>query len=168
MPLQSGIQAITTTRTEAVRALEQGDGYATGHRFEGLANNAVAEFVFTNPSGSGVVLNLEAMDIVGAGLGWFELFFDSTISSAGTSLTPRNRRVGASGSAQANVEHSGTYADGTEIERGLVPPNTGAFAIGAVGLTHLILEANHNVHVQLTNKSGGNADFAFILIWWEQ
>jgi len=98
-----------------------------------------------------------------------DAYKDSTITSAGTEITPTNRVIGSTQTSAMHVEYGGTYAAGDLITQRVIAGGSGNFATGGnvACATFKILEG-HLLHLKITNKSQSSEDISASFVWWEE
>lgn len=164
-----GVSYIKEVSQYIERHAREGQVFVVSHRWEGVASGSSVDFIFQNPTGSGKELNLVILEIFGTDQAWIDMFADSTIDTAGTSLTPVNKYLGHSGTSVAHVEIDGSYTTGTQIHATVLSGGSGWFASGGgseLGVGGIIGEG-HLLHVRLTNKSSNANDLSIRVVWWE-
>lgn len=159
---------ISTSRTKGEACLDSDKCYVVGHKNDSVTDGSSLEMLIDNPSGSGKELAVNIVFLDGSGAFDYEVYRNSSISSSGTTITARNRKIGANDSSVTNIEYGGTYATGTLLEEKPVGSGTKKDTVGGNvrGTTFRVLEDN-NIHMVITNKAGATERFAITSKWRE-
>lgn len=148
------ITAITTI------GLAEGDRYIAFRKIQGLGTSAQEDILIRNPSGSGVIVAIDAPITDTTARVETELRKNVSVSDPGTSITPRNARVGYSDDATALVNQDVTYTGGTLINDSFAGSGGGgsnAVAGDQSGIG-LLLEPDNNVHLTVVNETNSSVD----------
>jgi hypothetical protein len=126
--------------------------------------NVAIDAVVSNPGGSGVNVILD-VDIVTGGFAELDFATDITIDAAGTGLDEIPDDVGSGTTSTPTVEQGGSYTtNGTTLQT-LLPGSvrTGGPATSSGSCSNssaVLLRPGNSVRYQVTNASGGGAQFA--------
>lgn len=112
----------------------------------------------------------QSINIDSDGSAEFSVYKNATIDTAGTTLTPYNLVI-ESGVATTDVEGQAnpTWSNGTEILKGLIPPNTRKALVGSTGVGNpsFSISQGNNLLIEITNTSGGDSRVAIEAIFLE-
>jgi len=150
--------------------IKQGYGFAVGHRFTNVASGASVDVYFENPSGSGREVVIIKVTVTVLAQCDIDIYENNTVSSSGTTLTPRNLNRGSSITSVVNAEYGGTYGLGDLILDDICPGGSKKEAIGGaaeVGET-AIIPPGSNFLVRVTNQSADTTRIAIRILWWEE
>ena len=167
-PLQLDDRSLGTAPRMEDR-IEQGRAFSASKRFDSVADGSIIQVVFSNPTGSGKVVYIVAIEIIATGQGAIDIYRDVSIDSHGTEIPIMNLDLGSNNPSVCEVEYGGTYSDGelahqTVVHGGIRSNAVGSFA--EVGERVKIPEG-HNIMVQFENRAGTDADVSIRFLWWE-
>ena len=149
--------------------IRQGNGYTASHRFEGVASDAYVDVLFANPSASGLIVRLGAVEVVSLAQAHVDIYRNVTVSSPGTPIVPVNLNLGSSNTSSMHVEYGGTYTVGTPTLTTVCPGGSKIRAVG--GATEVgelaLIPAGYNFLVRVTNASASSTDISVRILWCE-
>ena len=147
-----------------------GNGFAVGHRFEGLADGEVAEIYFENPQDSNKKVYIIAILVSSTGKAFIDIYRNNSIATSGTKLEPVNLNFGSNNNSVVYAEYGGSYNLGDKVFDDLNPGGAKTKAIGWVSEVgeSVIIPSGFNFVVAVTNKAGASADIAIRILWWEE
>jgi len=150
--------------------IKQGYGFAVGHRFVDIADEASVDLYFENPADSGKEVDIVKVNVTALGSCDVDIYEGNTVTANGTALMPRNLNRGSAITSVVNVEYGGTYELGDLIFDDVCPGGTKKAAVGdaaEVGETAIIPQGS-NFLVRVTNQSEAATRIAIRVIWWEE
>jgi len=164
------IDKTTLTNPRLQYKIEQGYGFAVGHRFPNVGTGANVDLYFENPSGSGREVVIITIEVTSLAQSDIDIYENNTITTNGTTLTPRNLNRGSSITSVVNVEYNGTYGLGNLIFDDVCPGGSKKEAVGGaaeIGET-AIIPPSSNFVVRVTNQSANSTCIAIRVLWWER
>lgn len=149
--------------------VHEGKAYIASYRFGSVGDDATANFMIQLDS-TAYDFHLD-IDCFCGGDAYVDIYEDCTHTD-GTSITERNLNRGSLNTPNMSVKHTvSNGAQGTKIAELYIPGGTGIAAIGRrAGMREeLILDPiDHTKYeIAIVNKSGGAAEVAFRITWYE-
>ncbi len=166
LQLEDGALAIDTRFAQRI---EKGYAFSASHRFEDVANGATVESWFENPSTSNRRINIVAIEVVGLGSGWIDIYRDNVRISLGSSLPIMNLKMGSGIESKALVAYGGSYTPGKRAHSTVLPGGIKINAIGSLAEVgeRVIIPPGYNLLVRITNRAGTATDYSIRYLWWE-
>jgi len=152
------------------RRIFEGKAFIASHRFEAVDAEGTVQVLFSNPSESGIIAHLIALEVYTGGLAYVDVLRNVAVSTSGTSVDPLNLNMASNNSAKCEVEYGGSYSGGVTALSVIVPGGTLVRAIGSVIDVgeEVIVPEGQNILTSVTNKAGTAIDIAIKIIWWEE
>jgi membrane-bound inhibitor of C-type lysozyme len=158
----------TQTSPETLRRLANGDSYAVGKLFTGVADTNTKKLMLQSLSDDTALLVFEPT-VRGSGQFYTRKVENVTVDTNGDSATVANKRTGESGPSAANTliagdNETGVVSGGTDLPQITAGSgsNRGNADPGESGSQDIanIVDPNDNLVVEVQNQSGGAQDFS--------
>jgi len=159
---------IVTTNMQL--AILQGKAFEVSVRKENIATDEYADLYFENPSNSGKIVYIDAIEVSTFGQVHIDIYANSTVTG-GTSVTPNNLNMKSSNSSVANVLFDpAVVSTGTAVRKVAAPGGYGVRAIGALSEVgeERIIPPSYNILVRVINKSSFAQDVSISVMWREE
>lgn len=152
------------------KKIENGNGFAVGHRFEGVGTDESIYMYFENPINSGVKAYIISILVTSTAKAYIDIFRNNTVLNPGITLKPINLNFASNNTSKIHVEYGGTYSLGVRTLDDLNPGGVIATAIGWVSDVgeSVVVNPGSNFVIKITNKSNVTEDIAIRIIWWEE
>ena len=149
--------------------IEQGRAFSASKRFDSVADGSIIQVVFSNPTGSGKVVYIVAIEIIATGQGAIDIYRDVSIDAHGTDIPIMNLDLGSDNLPVCEIEYGGTYSDGTLAHQTVVHGGTKINAVGSLSEVgeKVKIPEGHNIMVQFENRAGVDVDVSIRFLWWE-
>jgi len=167
-PLQLDDRSLGTAPRMEDR-IEQGRAFSASKRFDSVADGSIIQVVFSNPTGSGKVVYIVAIEIIATGQGAIDIYRDVSIDAHGTEIPIMNLDLGSDNLPVCEVEYGGTYSDGELAHQTVVHGGTKINAVGSLAEVgeKVKIPEGHNIMVQFENRAGVDVDVSIRFLWWE-
>ena len=167
-PLQLNDRSVGTAPRMEDR-IEQGIAFSASKRFDSVADGSIIQVVFSNPTGSGKVVYIVAIEIIATGQGAIDIYRDVSIDAHGTEIPIMNLDLGSGNLAVCEVEYGGTYSEGVLAHQTVVHGGTKINAVGSLSEVgeKVKIPEGHNIMVQFENRAGVDVDVSIRFLWWE-
>lgn len=153
---------------ETLRGLANGNSYAVGNLFTGVADTNTKKLVLENTSSDKALLVFEPT-VRGGGQSYTQKAENVTVDTAGDSATVANKRTGGSAPTAADTHlagdnETGTVSGGTPLPQitagsGSNPSNADPGESGSQGIANVI-DPGDTLTVEVQNQSGASQDFS--------
>jgi len=143
--------------------------FSVRENWNGIGDGTSRNIVLTNPPDSGISMLTTSPNFAAEQAAFVEKIQNVTIDTAGTAITPLNKKVGDSRTSEIAAETGGSYSGGTSRGISTIGSNTGGGGAGAIGDVDLALEIppGNNVQYRIESDSSGN-DMSIGLNWIEE
>lgn len=160
---------LSVSKTEVERAINNDEGFMGSTVVTGVSDGNSLNVVLENPSGSGLTLYIKKFNIQAGGEVSVNVYKNSTIDSAGSSVTTSTLSIGSGATTSMNTDTGGGYSTGTLVDEGRnAGGNRPQTRVGTSSdrPSAKVLPDN-NIHIVVTNNSGGTTFLAVRFEWVE-
>jgi len=161
-------QAFVTVDRSAL-ALSNGNRYEINYIYSNISDNTTVNMTLENPSSSGKILTLAAIEFVVGGEATLTISKNPSVSSTGTQITPKNQKMGASDSSVGVAYRSSTLTVGSDAQNHLSPSGKFERILGSSNQApYKQIDQGNTMALQLYNGSGATYDMEIVVIWDEE
>ena len=149
--------------------VKQGRAFSVSRRYMGIDNNDAVYMMFENPSDSGVIACVAAVEVIPDGKSYVDIYRDFEVTVEGELQQPVNERLSSDNTAKCKVFYGGEYSLGTKAHETMAYGGTKNNAIGSlveIGES-VIIDPGYRLLFVITNKSGSTIDMSIRVIWCE-
>ena len=149
--------------------VKQGRAFSVSRRYVGVDNNDAVYMMFENPSDSGVIACVAAVEVIPDGKSYVDIYRDFEVTVEGELQQPGNERLSSDNTAKCKVFYGGEYSLGTKAHETMAYGGTKNNAIGSlveIGES-VIIDPGYRLLFVITNKSGSTIDMSIRVIWCE-
>ena len=149
--------------------VKQGRAFSVSRRYMGIDNNESIYMMFENPSDSGVIACVAAVEVIPDGKSYVDIYRDFEVTVEGELQQPVNERLSSDNTAKCKVFYGGEYSLGTKAHETMAYGGTKNNAIGSlveIGES-VIIDPGYRLLFVITNKSGSTIDMSIRVIWCE-
>jgi len=149
--------------------VRQGRAFSVSRRYASIDNNDAVYMMFENPSDSGVIACVAAVEVIPDGKSYVDIYRDFEVTSKGELQQPVNERLSSDNTAKCKVYYGGEYSVGAKAHETMAYGGTKNNAIGSlveIGES-VIIDPGYKVLFAVTNKSGSTIDISIRVIWCE-
>ena len=149
--------------------VKQGRAFSVSRRYVGVDNNDAVYMMFENPSDSGVIACVAAVEVIPDGKSYVDIYRDFEVTVEGELQQPVNERLSSDNTAKCKVFYGGEYSLGTKAHETMAYGGTKNNAIGSlveIGES-VIIDPGYRLLFVITNKSGSTIDMSIRVIWCE-
>lgn len=150
--------------------IKQGRIFTIRQNWNGIADGTARNVVVDNPADSGVSMLTISPNFASSAESFAEKITNPAIDTSGTSITPRNKNLGASRTTNVSAETGGTYSGGTSRGQEVVGSSAeSGGGGGAIGVSDFALEIPPGNTVQYRIESDASSnDMSIALSWVEE
>ena len=146
-----------------------GRAFSVSRRYASVDNNESVYMMFENPSDSGVIACVAAVEVIPDGKSYVDIYREFEVTAEGELQQPVNERLSSDNTAKCKVYYGGEYSLGTKAHETIAYGGTKNNAIGSlveIGES-VVIDPGYRALFAITNKSGSTIDISIRIIWCE-